>query len=270
MLDRVTNFHSGSFLTVLFFALGYLTAIYLDNALYLNATSIAFDVVTFLFLFITLKHSRNLSSYWVYILLGIGAWVVADILLLLYDRSLLMPGNISRTDLMQILYLIPFFMFLVSAIAFFARILKRVIWQQVVVDALALMLITVSFFWFVIFDRSLAVVLNKEFVTSLSYIIMDIFIFCFVFVVAFSLNFVSKKPAFSYKRVSLLLYLLALLIICICDAYYSSKAYLTHSGTNVHYEFFFKVTFFIIFVACLQLKENESNIKIIRYRKDYT
>ena len=220
MLDRITNFHNGSFLFIFALIIAYFFAIYLGDQLYLTAISVGTDVVIALFLFFLLKSSRNLNSYWTYIFLAIASWALADILLLLYDRSLLMPGNISRTDLMQILYLIPFFMFLVSAIAFFVRILKRVIWQQVVVDALALMLITVSFFWFVVFDRSLAVALNKEFVTSLSYIIMDIFIFCFVFVVAFSLNFVSKKPVFSYKRVSLLLYLLALLIICICDAYY--------------------------------------------------
>ena len=270
MLDRVTNFHNGSFLFIFALIIAYFFAIYLGDQLYLTAISVGTDVVIALFLFFFLKSSRNLNSYWTYIFLAIASWALADILLLLYDRSLLMPGNISRTDLMQILYLIPFFMFLVSAIAFFARILKRVIWQQVVVDALALMLITVSFFWFVIFDRSLAVVLNKEFVINLSYIIMDIFIFCFVFVVAFSLNFVSKKPIFSYKRVSLLLYLSALLIICICDAYYSSKAFLAYGGTNVHYKFFFKVAFFIIFVACLHLKENEANIKIRSYRKDYT
>ncbi|MBS6286944.1 MAG: GGDEF-domain containing protein, partial [Campylobacter concisus] len=269
MLDRITNFHNGSFLFIFALIIAYFFAIYLGDQFYLTALSVGTDVVIAIFLFFLLKSSRNLNSYWTYIFLAIASWALADILLLLYDRSLLMQGNVSRTELMQILYLIPFFMFIVSFVAFFTRILKRVIWQQVAVDALALMFITVSFFWFVVFDKSLVVALNQEFVTSLSYIIMDIFIFCFVFVVAFSLNFVSKKPVFSYKRVSLLLYLLALLIICICDAYYSSKAFLSYGGTNVHYEFFFKVAFFIIFVACLHLKENEANIKIRSYRKDY-
>ena len=105
MLDRITNFHNGSFLFIFALIIAYFFAIYLGDQFYLTAISVGTDVVIALFLFFFLKSSRNLNSYWTYIFLAIASWALADILLLLYDRSLLMPGNISRTDLMQILYL---------------------------------------------------------------------------------------------------------------------------------------------------------------------
>ena len=85
MLDRITNFHNGSFLFIFILLITYFTAIYLDNFLYLTATSIVFDAFLFLFLFFRVKDSRNLNSYWLYIVLGVAAWVVADVLWMLYD-----------------------------------------------------------------------------------------------------------------------------------------------------------------------------------------
>ena len=261
MLDRVTNFHSGSFLTVLFFALAYLTAIYLGNALYLNATSIAFDVVTFLFLFITLKHSRNLSSYWVYILLGIGAWVVADGLLASYDWLHFAEKNISRENFSLIIYLIPFLMFLASFVMLFTRNLKDIIWQQVIVDILAIALVISSFFWFNVFDKDVLVILNKEHVLNLAYIVMDIFLFCSVFVIFFSIEKTKENIVIS-------LFLLAMAIVSICDSYYSTRVYFDLNSISIHHEMFFKIAFFIMFFASLHLDDNSANLEIKSYRKN--
>ena len=262
MLDRVTNFHRGSFLFIFILLITYFTAIYLDNFLYLTATSIVFDAFLFLFLFFRVKNSRNLNSYWLYIVLGVAAWVVADVLWMFYDDLDFSENNISRRSFMQILYLMPFIMFLTAFVMLFVRILKRMIWQQVVVDMLVIVFVASSFFWFAVFNMNFAVILNKEYLLNLAYIVMDICMFCMIFVTFFSINF--RK-----RHISLLLYLLSMLIISICDTYYSTRDYFGLEPTDVHYDVFFKVAFFIIFIASLHLVENEGNIKIRLHRIDF-
>ena len=262
MLDRVTNFHSGSFLFIFILLITYFTAIYLDNFLYLTATSIVFDAFLFLFLFFRVKDSKNLNSYWFYIVLGVAAWVVADVLWMRYDDLDFSENNISRRSFMQILYLMPFIMFLTAFVMLFVRILKRMIWQQVVVDMLVIVFVASSFFWFAVFNMNFAVILNKEYLLNITYIVMDICMFCMIFVTLFSINF--RK-----RHISLLLYLLSILVISICDTYYSTRVYFGLESADVHYDVFFKVAFFIIFMASLHLVENEGNIKIRLHRIDF-
>ena len=270
MLDRVTNFHNGSFLFIFALIIAYFFAIYLGDQFSIDILSISIEFVISFFLFFLLKNSRNLLSYWLYIFLGFACLTVSNILLLFYDKLAFLQANISQAKLIQVLYLVPFLLFLISFVVFFVKKLKNVVWHQVAVDIITLLLLSISLFWFLIFDRKVENIPNQSMTINFIYVLIDILILCFILNISYTLNFnSSRKNTFILKRISIILYLIAFLFICICDIYYSSWAFIHFGGTRLHYESLFNIAFFIIFVACLHLKEGEANKKIRSQRKDY-
>ena len=103
---------------------------------------------------------------------------------------------------------------------------------------------------------------DKKYLLNFAYMFMDTLILCAVFITLFLLR--SRK-----RHRSLFLYLLATLIVCSCDAYYSIRPYFGLSNADIHYESLFKIAFFIIFLASLHLVENEANVKIRLFRSDF-
>ena len=262
MLDRITNFHNGSFLFIFALIIAYFFAIYLGDPLLLSGTSIAVDAAIAIFFFIALKRAGVLNSYWIYVLLALGFWVVADVLLMFYDRLNFVSKNVSNRTFMQILFLVPFLMFFTSFIGLFTSGLKKVSWQQLIADTLVIIFIVSSFLWFSIFHMSFNVAFDKKYLLNLAYISIDTLLLCAVFTTFFLLR--SRK-----RHRSLFLYLLATLFMCGCDAYYSIKPYFGLENVDIHYESLFKIAFFIIFLASLHLIENEANIKIRLFRRDF-
>ena len=262
MLDRVTNFHNGSFLFIFALIIAYFSAIYLGDHLLLSGVSIAVDVAITIFLFIALKRAGVLNSYWIYALLALGFWVVADVLLMFYDRLNFVSKNVSNRTFMQILFLVPFLMFFISFVGLFTSSLKKVSWQQLIADALVIIFIVSSFLWFSVFHMSFNVAFDKKYLLNLAYISIDTLLLCAVFTTFFLLR--SRK-----RHRGLFLYLLATLFMCGCDAYYSIKPYFGLANADIHYESLFKIAFFIIFLASLHLIENEANIKIRLFRRDF-
>ena len=261
MLDRVTNFHNGSFLFIFALIIAYFSAIYLGDHLLLSGASIAVDAAIAIFFFIALKRAGVLNSYWIYALLALGFWVAADVLLMFYDRLNFVSKNVSSRTFMQILFLVPFLMFFISFVGLFTGSLKKVSWQQLIADALVIIFIVSSFLWFSVFHMSFNVAFDKKYLLNLAYISIDTLLLCAVFTTFFLLR--SRK-----RHRGLFLYLLAILFICGCDAYYSIRPYFGLDGADIHYESLFKIAFFIIFLASLHLIENEANIKIRLFRRD--
>ena len=261
MLDRITNFHNGSFLFIFALIIAYFFAIYLGDHLLLSGTSIAVDAAIAIFFFIALKRAGVLNSYWIYALLALGFWVAADVLLMFYDRLNFVSNNVSSRTFMQILFLVPFLMFFISFVGLFTSSLKKVSWQQLITDALVIIFIVLSFLWFSVFHMSFNVAFDKKYLLNLAYISIDTLLLCAVFTTFFLLR--SRK-----RHRGLFLYLLAILFICGCDAYYSIRPYFGLDGADIHYESLFKIAFFIIFLASLHLIENEANIKIRLFRRD--
>ena len=262
MLDRITNFHNGSFLFVFALVVIYFFAIYLGNSLFLSGVSIAVDVAVTFFLFIALKRAGVLNSYWKYVFFALVFWVVADILLIFYDRLNFISKNISSATFMQIIYLASFVMFVTSFFKLFTAGLKKISWQQAAVDTAVIIFIVFSFFWFSVFHMSFDVAFDKKYLLNFAYMFIDTLILCAVFITLFLLR--SRK-----RHRSLFLYLLATLIVCSCDAYYSIRPYFGLSNADIHYESLFKIAFFIIFLASLHLVENEANVKIRLFRSDF-
>ena len=261
MLDRITNFHNGSFLFIFALIIAYFSAIYLGDQLLLSGASIAVDASIAIFFFIALKRAGFLNSYWIYALLALGFWVAADVLLMFYDRLNFVSKNVSSRTFMQILFLVPFLMFFISFVGLFTGSLKKVSWQQLIADALVVIFIVSSFLWFSVFHMSFNVAFDKKYLLNLAYISIDTLLLCAVFTTFFLLR--SRK-----RHRGLFLYLLAILFICGCDAYYSIRPYFGLDGADIHYESLFKIAFFIIFLASLHLIENEANIKIRLFRRD--
>ena len=163
MLDRITNFHNGSFLFIFALIIAYFSAIYLGDQLLLSGASIAVDAAIAFFFFIALKRAGVLNSYWIYALLALGFWAAADVLLMFYDRLNFVSKNVSSRTFMQILFLVPFLMFFISFVGLFTSSLKKVSWQQLIADALVIIFIVSSFLWFSVFHMSFNVAFDKKY-----------------------------------------------------------------------------------------------------------
>ncbi|MCD8213095.1 MAG: EAL domain-containing protein [Campylobacter sp.] len=263
MLNKITNNHTAIFLYVVAVYLGYGIALYLGDQFYCDVISVLLNASIAIFMLYRLKTSNNLNSHWVWIVLGVIGWAVADMLFVGYYRVMHQSGERYEERLfVQIIYFVPFISFLIASIVMFVRSAKNGFWTQVLIDAGVIILIYASFFWFVIFERDLSAIMSAEYIFPLAYIFIDIVMFCIVFIVYFSTYETKKQPSFSFC-------LAALGIFCIYDMYYSV---ITASGEkliNTYFELLLEFVFILFFVSTLHMKQKEARLKFHKNVRDF-
>lgn len=262
MIDKISNENQTSFLFISILFCAYVVSYFIANGFYEDIITALFDFMITLFIFLKLKETRNLKTYWIYILLGLACWVIADTMWMLYGKVDFLKQFLSKVNFIQISYVVSYFMFAFSAFYILIKNLKNLFLMQVFVDSVSISVIYFSFMWFMIFDRNLTQVLSQKDFFNLSYIAIDLFMFCTSFVAFFSLKF-------SRRRLSIFLCLIALIAISVYDIFTTTMDFWIDEISFFGYDIVFKVTFFMLFVATLHLREGEANLKFRALRNDF-
>lgn len=262
MIDKISNDNQTSFLFISVLFCAYVVSYFIASGFYEDIITTLFDFMITLFIFLRLKETRNLKTYWIYILLGLTCWVISDTMWMLYGKVDFLKQFLSKVNFIQISYVVSYFMFAFSAFYILIKNLKNLFLMQVFVDSASISAIYFSFMWFMIFDRSLTQVLSQKDFFNLSYIAIDLFMFCTSFVVFFLLKF-------SRRRLSIFLCLIALIAISVYDIFTTTMDFWIDGISFFGYDIVFKVIFFMLFVATLHLREGEANLKFRALRNDF-
>ena len=187
---------------------------------------------------------------------------MADIIWIVYDKLDIASQFMSKTDLIQDSYIVSFFMFAFCAFYILIKNFKNLFVSQALIDSAAIIIIYLSFVWFVVLDESFSRILTQREFFNLLYVVVDIVMFCALFVIFFSINF-------SKRRASLFLCLLSLFVISTYDVFFTVMSFWGNDTSFFGYDIAFKISFFILFTASLHLREGEANLKFRAYREDF-
>ncbi|WP_103643914.1 putative bifunctional diguanylate cyclase/phosphodiesterase [Campylobacter concisus] len=262
MINKISNENQASFLFVVALFCAYIASYLFNGGFYADITYCVFDFMIMAFIFFKLRETKNLKTYWIYIILGLACWIVADIIWIVYDKLDIASQFMSKTDLIQDSYIVSFFMFAFCAFYILIKNFKNLFVSQALIDSAAIIIIYVSFVWFVVLDESFSRILTQREFFNLLYIIVDIVMFCALFVILFSINF-------SKRRASLFLCLLSLFVISTYDVFFTVMSFWGNDTSFFGYDIAFKISFFILFTASLHLREGEANLKFRAHREDF-
>ena len=262
MINKISNENQVSFLFVVALFCAYIASYLFNGCFYADITSCVFDFMIMAFIFFKLRETKNLKTYWIYIILGLGCWIVADIIWIVYDKLDIASQFMSKTDLIQDSYIVSFFMFAFCAFYILIKNFKNLFVSQALIDSAAIIIIYLSFVWFVVLDESFSRILTQREFFNLLYIVVDIAMFCALFVIFFSINF-------SKRRASLFLCLLSLFVISTYDVFFTVMSFWGNDTSFFGYDIAFKISFFILFTASLHLREGEANLKFRAHREDF-
>ena len=162
MISKISNDNQVSFLFMLILFCVYVVSYFIASGFYEDIITALFDFMITLFIFLKLKETRNLKTYWIYILLGLTCWVIADTMLMLYGKVDFLKQFLSKVNFIQISYVVSYFMFAFSAFYILIKNLKNLFLMQVFVDSVSISAIYFSFMWFMIFNRNLTQVLSQK------------------------------------------------------------------------------------------------------------
>ena len=261
MLKKISNDHQAAFLYIGVLFCAYAVVLNFVKQLYCDVTSILLNVSIVLIMLYRLKTTKNLNSYWAWIVLGVIGWVIADVMWAIYNISH-EDSSLEALFFIQVIYFIPFILFLAASVAIFIRSNKSGLWTQALIDAGVILMIYASFFWFVVFDRDLSFVLSTDFAFHLVYILLDIDMFCIVFILYISVHTMKR-------RLSFFLCLATLGLFCVYDMYYSVMTANGKDLTNTNYELVLELVFVLFFLAALHLKRGEARLKFRKNREDF-
>jgi len=262
MINKISNENQVSFLFVVALFCAYIASYLFNGGFYVDITSCVFDFMIMAFIFFKLRETKNLKTYWIYIILGLACWIVADIIWIVYDKLDIASQFMSKTDLIQDSYIVSFFMFAFCAFYILIKNFKNLFVSQALIDSAAIIIIYLSFVWFVVLDESFSRILTQREFFNLLYIVVDIVMFCALFVILFSINF-------SKRRASLFLCLLSLFVISTYDVFFTVMSFWGNDTSFFGYDIAFKISFFILFTASLHLREGEANLKFRAHREDF-
>ena len=245
MINKISNENQVSFLFIVALFCAYIASYLFNGGFYADITSCVFDFIIMAFIFFKLRETKNLKTYWIYIILGLACWIVADIIWIVYDKLDIASQFMSKTDLIQDSYIVSFFMFAFCAFYILIKNFKNLFVSQALIDSAAIIIIYVSFVWFVVLDESFSRILTQREFFNLLYIVVDIVMFCALFVIFFSINF-------SKRRASLFLCLLSLFVISTYDVFFTVMSFWGNDTSFFGYDIAFKISFFILFTASLR------------------
>ena len=87
MLKKISNDHQAAFLYIGVLFCAYAVVLNFGKQLYCDVTSILLNVSIVLIMLYRLKTTKNLNSYWAWIVLGVIGWVIADVMWAIYNIS---------------------------------------------------------------------------------------------------------------------------------------------------------------------------------------
>ena len=120
MLKKISNDHQAAFLYIGVLFCAYAVVLNFGKQLYCDVTSILLNVSIVLIMLYRLKTTKNLNSYWAWIVLGVIGWVIADVMWAIYNISH-EDSSLEALFFIQVIYFIPFILFLAASVAIFIR-----------------------------------------------------------------------------------------------------------------------------------------------------
>ena len=127
MISKISNENQVSFVFMLILFCAYVVSSFIASGFYEDIITTLFDFMITLFIFLKLKETRNLKTYWIYILLGLTCWVASDTMWMLYDKVDFPKQFLSKVNFIQISYVVSYFMFAFSAFYILIKNLKNLL-----------------------------------------------------------------------------------------------------------------------------------------------
>nr|WP_229204326.1 GGDEF domain-containing phosphodiesterase [Campylobacter anatolicus] len=250
VFKRLTNNNTLSFLyTVALFTI-YFIALYNQNEFYSSVISVAMNVSIATIIAYNVKDSKNLKHYWALIVTAIFTWAVADAFMLFYSLKGHNTEWMTYKRVVHIVYLLPYILFLIACIMMFIKSMRNRFWLQTFLDITVVVLLYLSFFWAVVFNHDISLAFSSMFFIHTIYIIIDVVMFCCVFIIYYSLHNIKRRLSFYFC-------LLAIGTLSIVNTYFNITSMHDQDIINTYFRLCFEIVFVIFLFSSFYIRYNE-------------